>query len=150
MKILATAPQMEANPILAFKLIEKLLKYESLDNGQLNHGELQYCLTNNIRVEAIRAYSPVILESVIDSFVPEGWPGATYEDAEGETQRVTYRNFTQCFEVTGGWCARFCAGRKTINGGISNPSWNEFKVWENQANGFLTEAEFQAIKITTD
>lgn len=147
MYILPTAAQLNANPALFAVCVSKLVGQIRFNHDDLTRAQYDYALANDIKLENIRAYSPVVQESMIDSFVPESWPGGVERDEEGEiVKRLTFREYTQCFEVGGGWVARFCAARKGDTGAIRNPNWTEFKVWVNTAGGFLTQAEFEAIR----
>ena len=147
MKILPKRGQLAQNPNIAYAFIEKMAHKFDFGDGELSHAEIQACLDVGVRIDYLRAYSPVLTKAQTEAEVPANWPGAYATDKDGNPYRKKYHEYTKRHEVEGGYVLRFTGADMNENRRVTNPTWEEFKVWVSRVGGFMTEQEFRAIRV---
>jgi len=145
MKVNITASDLVSATGLTEKAVAKLFSQIEFDSSDFSHDEIQYCIDNEIEFSGCHLYSPVLTQSQMNQDVPTAWPGSMTGE-EGEERVKTFFEYAQWHAVTGGYSIKFSAGAASANKNISLPNFTQLKVWEAKVNGFLTKAEFDAIK----
>lgn len=150
-KINITQQDVIDNENLRNKAIFKLWREVDFDAEDFSHAEVQWALTNDRSITGIALYSPVLTENQMNADVPVAWPSSSVLDEDGEVVRQkTFFEYTQWHTVNGGYCIKFSNGPASENKNISLPTYAQLKVWVTKVGGFLTEAEFNAIKVVNE
>ena len=151
MRVNLTAADLLSATGLTEKAVAKLFESIDFDDADFSHAEIQYCLTNDIEISGAHLYSPVQSQAAMETDVPAAWPNSAVLDEDGEVVRQkTWFEYTQWHEVTGGYSIKFSGSPADENKNITLPSFSQIKTWVNKVGGFLTKAEFEAIRVVPE
>lgn len=159
MYIEPTRAQIETNSLLRDAMLAEIVATIKFSAETFNHVAIKYLLDNDVKITGAVLYSPVLSAQQINQDVPVSWPNS--EKEEGVQRK--WHEYTRVYEVTGGYVLQYRGDtfqprydengdRKTGGAIISKPTFTQLKSWVNQFSGvsddgFLTQSEFDAIKI---
>lgn len=152
MRIEITHQDVADNPTVGNKAIAKMFSAEEWDATDLTHAEIQWAITNDKPIYNAVLYSPVLTMNNLTSIeVPASWPNSEKFDEEGESLgQKNFEEYAQYHAVDGGYCIKFSDGAADANKNIRLPKPSQVPIWENKVNGFLTQVEFEAIRVVEE
>ena len=132
-------------------LLSKIIGMMTFDAYSWSRFHIQSMLDNNLTVEDMELYSPVMTNTQINVDVPDNWPGSQILDEEGNVvSRLTFAEYLRPTEVVGGTVLQFVGAPMDVNRNIILPSFAQLKVQIDLAGGFLTREEVDIIRIVTE
>lgn len=125
-------------------LSDRAVEYDFAANGHddlLSYQDLTMLIGigSNLWIRSAIIYSSVVSEAFIDGDVPEGWVDSTVPVDEETTRQKTYREYTLCHPVEGGYIMQY--GHLRNDGNMAELTNAEFRAWEATAGfGYKTKA----------
>ena len=168
MRMSITAEQIESIPGATNVLLRKVVDKLKLNNGDTSragrlsrtlglmsfnayfwsHSHIQAFLDNDIVINSMDLYSPIMSDNQINTDVPLNWPGGhTVDEDDVVVSRLTYAEYMRPTEVIGGTVLQFAGGPMDANRNITLPSFAQLKLQITAAGGFLTRSEVDDIRI---
>lgn len=148
MRLKLTPAQLQEQPAVLEVLFSKMLEKVEWGGDDLTHGQVQYCLDNDIVLDKAVLFSPILTEGQLNAEVPLTWPDSTVLNEEGEViSRKVFGDYLRSTEVVGGIVLQYSGGPKDSNNSIILPTYSQLLAQISLAGGFLTKGEVDAIKI---
>lgn len=141
MKLKISPTQLRAQPAILDILFAKMVERVQWKPSDLNREQIQYCLDNDITLDAMELYSPVMTDAQINANVPLFWP---------DGDNLTFAEYLRPTEVISGTVLQFVGAPMDANRNIRLPSFSQLKTQITMAGGFLTREEVDAIRIVED